>query len=247
MVRRFAWAAGGGRAAIVALAVLAVVLRSSSAVAATSPASSGSVRLELSPLTAHPGEKLRIVVVNDSSRTVYWGGCFGWQRLIDGRWQPATVDQCLAVAFFPPHSRRDETAPVPDSYGPGRYRISFLYQNSAATLSRSPMTAHAYLTVVPAAIGKGIVIGGIQNVGGDPLASRPFSAGVVTVFDLQGRVVAHERVRARQRFRFELPAGRYQLNVGGKLHPVLDCPPEMVLVKAGHTTRTKAKTGCFEY
>ncbi len=111
-------------------------------------ASSGLVRLELSPRTAHPNEKLRIVVINDSPHTVLWGGCFAWQRLTDGRWQPGNQTQCLALAFLAAHSRRDE-ASTPDSYGPGRYRASFIYDFTAA--HRFGLVAHAYLTVVPAA------------------------------------------------------------------------------------------------
>jgi len=258
MVRRLAWAAGGGAAAMVALAVLAVSLLSSSAVAATPAASSGSVRLELSPRTARPGEKLRLVVVNDSSRTVYWGGCFEWQRLIDGRQLPAAVGQCLALVVFRAHSRRNETASAPASDGPGRYRISFLYQDSAATLSRSPLAARAYLTVVAAAIRKGILTGAIKLIGGAPSPHpRPPSSGEVAVYasavahlhrvkgqepvwSLTGREVAHEHVAVGHYFRFRLTPGRYQI----ELTSDSNCRPSPAVVRAGRTSHADVDYGC---
>lgn len=116
----------------------------------------GRVTLELSPRTAYPGEELRIAAVNDTPRTVFWGGCYGWQRLVEGSWQPATLGQCLALFFFAPHSRTDEsgsvTSSVPATAVPGQYRITLLYQDSTATLLRFPLAARAYVTIVPAPI-----------------------------------------------------------------------------------------------
>ncbi len=101
-------------------------------------------------------------------------------------------------------------------------------------------------------IREGDLIGGILNAGGDPLAGRSFSAGIVTVFDPQGNFVARERVRANHRFRFDLAPGRYQLTVGRTLNPGLqlqptNCSPTMFKVQAGYTTRQDAYFACGEY
>lgn len=89
----------------------------------------------------------------------------------------------------------------------------------------------------------GVLTGKIRLVGGDPLSNRPrFTGGVVRVSGLDHKV-AHERVAAGHRFRFELSAGQYQLSVGQNQ----GCPLETARVRADHTTRINVATGCNEY
>ena len=88
------------------------------------------------------------------------------------------------------------------------------------------------------------MIGSIFFVGGDPLANRLRSiAGVVTVFDLHGKIVAHMRVGVGHSFRFKLSPGRYKLTI----NPSYGCPPEIVQIRADRTTRVNADTGCNAY
>ncbi len=230
---------------VVAL-VLPLFLGLSATARASTPKTTQAVSLIVSPRRVQPGETIKEAVVNHTSREIFWGGCLLTQRLTNSAWQPAIWGQCLALIWFAAHTQRTiGTEPAPTE--PGRYRISFLYQYQAKTVEANPPTAHAYLTVLPPPTPIGTLIGGIENVGGDPLASRSSEAGTVTVLDLQHQVRARERVRDGQRFRFTLSPGRYQLSVAGADKGPLACPTQIVTIRAHHATHANAIIGCGEY
>lgn len=148
------------------------------------------------------------------------------------------------VAFF-------RYGSAPDADDPVTINLSGCSSVTNGRLQRSAVSSPGFrlvrqleaLAALTAPVRKGILTGRIVRVGGDPLAT----GGVITVFDSQGKSMAHMTVQAGHRFRFTLPSGGYQLNVGHQLHPALDCPPEMFRVRAGHTTYVDANAGCNEY
>jgi hypothetical protein len=95
-----------------------------------------------------------------------------------------------------------------------------------------------------AGVRSGTVIGSITMGGGPPPRPGVKLAGTVTVFSMQGKVIARHEVRKGHTFRFILPAGNYRINAGRQLHPKGGCDPKTVPVRAAQTTHVDVETDC---
>jgi hypothetical protein len=149
------------------------------------------VSLKPSRTIAHPGDHVRIAILNGSPHGIVYGpSCFELERRVGAHWQAIThthgvVIVCAASALVqPPHSRANQTLYLYDDLRPGRYRVTFGYRDSPGSARQRELVASTYLTVVSPAVGKGTVTGRILFGGGDPLTNQRRSiAGVVAVFD----------------------------------------------------------------
>ena len=98
---------------------------------------------------------------------------------------------------------------------------------------------------------RGRVVGTIERAGGVPPARgklrRPALGGEVSVFSVEGRLVARERVQAGHRFQFLLRPGQYWLNAGSHLRYrsyAEGCAPVEVRVRRDAATRTNVYIDC---
>lgn len=232
------------RVAVTVVVLVAVLV--SSAIAAA-PSSSlgvaGPVKLDVRPGVVDLGGKVRVLIVNDTFRSFFWGGCLDPERLVAGHFSEP-LGECLALVFIRPHSESTALAgALPShSYPPGRYRFTLLYHDNTHG-SRDPFITHGDLTIQAPPAPKGTLVGEISSVV-DPLSYRPFTAEAVTVSDLEGNVVARANVRTG-RFRFKLSPGRYELTTDQQ-------PPgcwQTFSVTAGRVTHLNAGFGarCDDY
>ena len=87
-----------------------------------------SVRLELTPRIAHPIAWVQIVIVN-GARPIVRGGCWAWQRLVDGKWQGG-LGSCLGYFPIRARSRTTKVLHLAGDFPPGRDRIRFVSRDA---------------------------------------------------------------------------------------------------------------------
>lgn len=91
----------------------------------------------------------------------------------------------------------------------------------------------------------GTITGSIRRGGGPGAMPRPPVAGTVTVFNSNGKAVAHTTVRNGQQFHFTLPPGHYRINSGTQIFdPRNGCTSGSAVLRPSASIHVDVASGC---